>query len=273
MLDYFFQSAPQGEVTLEILDASNQEVRRYSSKDRASAPPLPGAIADIWLAEPPRLTTRAGMNRFVWDLRYGLSGASGEDEFGFGRPPQGPHVLPGMYTVRLTADSRTYTQPLKVVLDPRSTASPADLSKQLDLSLSVIREIAQAVGAMGEARALRGQLAARRKEAEASSNAALADRIAAVDGEAARFAAGGGGRGGRGGGGTGFGAVTAALNTALSVAQSADRTPPAQAYAVFEQARHDLENQLAAWKTLRETRLADLNRELQQNRLAAIALN
>ena len=273
MLDYFFQSAPQGEVTLEILDARNQAVRRYSSKDRASAPPRPGAIADIWLAEPPRLTTRAGMNRFVWDLRYGLSGASGEDEFGFGRPPQGPHVLPGTYTVRLTADGRTYTQPLKVVLDPRSTASPADLSKQLDLSLSVIREIARAVGALGEARALRGQLAARRKEAEASSNAALADRIAALDGEAARFAAGGGGRGGRGGGGTGFGAVTAALNTALSVAQSGDRTPPAQAYAVFEQARHDLENQLAAWKTLRETRLADLNRELRQNRLAAIALN
>jgi hypothetical protein len=45
--------------------------------------------------------------------------------------------------------------------------------------------------------------------------------------------------------------VAAELNTALSVAESADRTPPAQAAQLFEQANRELATQLAKWKALR----------------------
>ena len=72
------------------------------------------------------------MNRFVWDLRYAPPGAE-DPENDFGRPVNGPQVLPGTYTVRLTVGGRSYTQPLKVTLDPRSTATPAELQKQFDL--------------------------------------------------------------------------------------------------------------------------------------------
>jgi photosystem II stability/assembly factor-like uncharacterized protein len=132
VIDYYFKSAPAGEVTLEILDAKNQVVRRYSTEDRAEAPRRAQAIADAWIPAPVHLTANAGMNRFVWDLGYA---------------PPGPRVMPGTYTVRLTAAGRTYTQPLEVVLDPRARVTTADLQKRFDLSMSASREIARAAEA------------------------------------------------------------------------------------------------------------------------------
>ena len=76
---------------------------------------------------PMRLTTHAGMNRFAWDLQY----------------KDGPLVAPGTYQVRLTAGGKTYTQPLVVKMDPRSTATPAELTKQFDFSM----QCAKAIGA------------------------------------------------------------------------------------------------------------------------------
>jgi hypothetical protein len=241
ILDYFLKSAPQGEVVLEILDNQNQPIRRYSSTDRAEAPGRPGAIADIWIVPPPRLTAKAGMNRFAWDLRYGAA--------------EGPQVLPGTYTARLTVAGRSYTQPLKVTLDPRSVATPEDLSKQLELSLSASRAIRQAAETMSQVSALRSQLAQRRQAAEGASNAALVSKIADLDAEAAKIS---------------LSATSRELGSALSVAESADRTPPATAYQAYDQASRALAAQVASWKTLLETGLGDLNRELAQNRLPVI---
>jgi hypothetical protein len=177
-------------------------------------------------------------------------------------------VLPGPYQARLTVAGRSYTQPLKVALDPRSAATAADLSKQLELGLSCSREIGRAARAMRDVRALRSQLAERRKAAEGAANAALASKIAALDAEAARIL--GGGRGGAGA--ASLSSVSGELSAALGVAESADRTPPATAYTIFEQASRELAAQLASWKSLRESKIAELNKELAQNRLPVIEL-
>jgi hypothetical protein len=72
------------------------------------------------------------------------------------------------------------------------------------------------------------------------------------DPEAARILGGGGrGRGGRGAAnGVTIASVTAQLGTALSVAESADRTPPAAAYDLAARAQRDLAGLLAEWKKL-----------------------
>jgi hypothetical protein len=129
-----------------------------------------------------------------------------------------------------------------------------------------------------EAGTLRRLLADRRQTA----NGALVSKIAALDAESARIAGGGGGRGGRGGRGGGrggiasatpnLGSVSSLLAAALSVAESADRTPPGSAYQISQQATRDLAALLTNWKTLRDTNLAELNNELQQNKLAPIDL-
>jgi len=223
MIDYYFKSVPSGDVTLEFLDAKNQPVRRVSSADRAPGG-RGGAIADVWIVPPPRVTAKAGMNRYAWDLRYGIS----EIEGGGGRGgSRGAQVLPGNYTVKLTAGGQSFTQPLKVAMDPRSTAAPAELSKQLDFSLQVTREIARATDAIRQARA------------QAAGNPEIAKLI---------------GTGGRGGSsGPSLSTTVAELNTALTVAQSADRTPPASAQELFDQARRDLDQQIA--------KLAELKRQ------------
>ena len=200
IVDYYLKSAPGEAVTLEILDITNQVVRRFASTDKEPPPRRRElTIADIWINPAPKLGTRQGMNRFVWDLRYALS-AEGESEPGSGRA-RGPQVLPGSYQLRLTVSGKTYTQSLSVLLDPRSTATPADLASQLELGLKATQEIARA-GVL-----LRSVRARQPRDAESQK----------IE--------------------TAITAVIAEFTAVLGVVDSADRRPPMQAYELFEQAR------------------------------------
>jgi photosystem II stability/assembly factor-like uncharacterized protein len=137
-IDFYLQTA--GETTLEIVDAKGEVVRRFSSKDPVP-PHTPGAVADAWLEPPARLSGRAGMNRFVWDLRYAAPDVPESGESDWGPDVAGPLVMPGTYTVRLTAGGRAVSQPLRVVLDPRLKATPLDIQKQFDLSMAIWKEL------------------------------------------------------------------------------------------------------------------------------------
>ncbi|PYX56963.1 MAG: sialidase [Acidobacteria bacterium] len=50
---------------------------------------------------------------------------------------EGPRVLPGTYTVKLTKGDQVYTEPLNVVLDPRAKFSLEDRKVQFDLSMKL----------------------------------------------------------------------------------------------------------------------------------------
>ena len=106
------------------------------------------AIADVWLTPAPGLTKHAGLNRFLWDLRYPPPGESDNEEAEFSGFGGGPQVLPGAYEARLTVDGKTYTQPLRVKLDPRSTATEAELTAQLDLGLKASRVMMRVAAAI-----------------------------------------------------------------------------------------------------------------------------
>ena len=267
ILYYYLKSAAL-EVTLEILDAKNQTVRRFSSNDRPSAPRRRPAIADIWIVPPPHPTTRAGMNRFVWDLRYSLEAAAGEVDDEYGMAAGGPQVLPGTYQVRLTVEGQHYTQPLKVVLDPRSTGTPADLAKQHELAVKVARQIAKCVQLNRQGQALRKQLGDLKKKVSDSELVAL---ISSTDAEAGKIFGGAGGWD-TGASPAGVGAVLADLSAVNGVVDSADRTPPAQAYALYEQASASLGLYMANWETLRTGKLADLNHALREKNQSEIEL-
>ena len=152
ILNYWLRSST-GSVTLEILDASGRLVRRFSSADSVESP-IPGRnIPDYWIRPPQRLSASAGMHRFVWDLRY-PSPAVQRFEYPISaiyqntpREPRGPWALPGTYTVRLTTNGRTVTQPLVVRMDPRVKTPASALARRFALASQLSDAIGRAAAA------------------------------------------------------------------------------------------------------------------------------
>jgi photosystem II stability/assembly factor-like uncharacterized protein len=141
MIDYFLAKDASGPVTIEIKDEKGQSVRKYSSADKPIvANPKRLRIPSYWIRPPQSISTKAGMHRFLWDMHYPpIAGV--EPEFPISATyrntaPQAtsPWVLPGNYTVTLTVDGKTFTEPLKIAMDPRVKGSLADLQDQFDLS-------------------------------------------------------------------------------------------------------------------------------------------
>ena len=140
MIDYHIGSAGAAGVTLEIKDDSGQTIRRYSSADPVPTPDPNLAIPSYWVRPPRRLSNEPGMHRFLWDLRYqpvpGVAATYGIAAIYMNTPsaPTAPWALPGKYTVVLTVNGKSYSQPLELRMDPRVTTEQKDLAQQLRLS-------------------------------------------------------------------------------------------------------------------------------------------
>jgi photosystem II stability/assembly factor-like uncharacterized protein len=116
-IDYYLKSAASGPLTIEISDASGKVVRSFSSE--TTPPPVtpPQTVSIIWRRLPPTLSTAAGMHRWVWDLRETPpAGGGGGGGSGFRQPQP---MRTGNFTVKLTVNGQTLTQPLLVSPDPR----------------------------------------------------------------------------------------------------------------------------------------------------------
>lgn len=136
VIDYELPHSASGLVTLEILNSSGRVLRRYTSDDPVRPTPSElrtNLIPPYWPKINGPLPTSAGMHRWVWDLHETAPTATSYSYPISAIPhrtpltPQGPLVLPGTYTVRLTVDGHSESQPLVVKMDPRVKASRADL--------------------------------------------------------------------------------------------------------------------------------------------------
>ena len=81
---------------------------------------------------------RRGLNRATWSMRLKAPIVPPAASALF-EASQGPRVLPGTYTVKLTKGDKTYTEPLKVVLDPRAKYTVEDRKAQFDLAMKVYK--------------------------------------------------------------------------------------------------------------------------------------
>jgi photosystem II stability/assembly factor-like uncharacterized protein len=199
IIEYFINrpaNGPQSEtVTLEILDAAGAAIRRYASTDKAPEVRDEGNVPYYWIRPTQVLSAEAGLHRFVWDMHYpppagSTPGYSIAATPGDTAPdPKGPWVVPGTYTVKLTANGQSYTQPLVVRMDPRVKSGMLALQQQFTLSMRVY-------DALAKIHATLPLIAQARERAQAAGSAELAQKLQALGGA-------GGGRGGRGGGGRG----------------------------------------------------------------------
>ncbi|MFL6537922.1 MAG: WD40/YVTN/BNR-like repeat-containing protein, partial [Chthoniobacterales bacterium] len=155
MIDYYFKAAPKDEVTLDILDAQGKLVRHLSNKEKKD-PDQPPEWPDR-VAAAKTIPAAEGMNRFAWDLRYD-DPVQTPGAFYSGEGPRGPHVIPGDYQVKLTANGKTQTAALKIVQDPRVQTPAEDWQKQLDLCMQVRNRITQLHTAINEIRDVKSQI-------------------------------------------------------------------------------------------------------------------
>jgi photosystem II stability/assembly factor-like uncharacterized protein len=138
-------------LTLEILDAGGRIVRSYSTKGDSTYVHFPGGPA----AEP-TLPDRAGLNRFVWDMRYPtLPGVpSVFIEGGY----EGRKAAPGRYSARLRFDTAERTVSFTVLPDPRIHASSAEYAEQQEWAAKVEDGIRDIHGAVLRMRKIRRQI-------------------------------------------------------------------------------------------------------------------
>ncbi|HTU69132.1 MAG TPA: hypothetical protein VMF11_02335 [Candidatus Baltobacteraceae bacterium] len=148
-VDFWLSAVPaHAHVTVEILDGAH-------------------VIRTIGVKKP-----IAGINRVWWNLRYDKIELAANyvpwNPGGFA----GPLAIPGRYTVRVLAGGRTVQGSVRVLQDPRSTASPAALREQLAFVLRIRGDLVSLTKTIDRLQALK-----KKKPAQAAAIDTLLRRI------------------------------------------------------------------------------------------------
>jgi len=132
MFEYYLAEPAVNPVTITVAEANGEVIKEFTSDpDDIQSP-----------------STKAGMNRFSWDMRYpgtempmpsgALDAFSSVDFTGANySPPTSPLARPGQYRVRLMVDGETREQPFEIRMDPRIKATDEDLKAQFDLMVDI----------------------------------------------------------------------------------------------------------------------------------------
>ena len=142
LLSFMLKAVPKDAVQFEILDSKGVPVRKLAA-----------------------VTGRVGLNRTSWDMHYeaprlvALRTTPPENphiweeprfqnhdtreitHWGLSEAEVGPIAAPGDYTVKMTVDGQSYTQPLKILRPPDSHGTDADLQSSVKLQIKVRDDI------------------------------------------------------------------------------------------------------------------------------------
>ena len=209
----------------------------------------------------PWMPVKAGVNRFVWDLRHPGAIRLRGNKTGW-EADRGPLVLPGAYQVRLRVGDRTFAESFEVVNDPRSPASIEELREQLECILEMRDKISAAYAGVQRIRDTSGEVerwCARLSrhgghDAAVEAGNRLREALAAVEsvlilpGEHTDT----------------FGLhnrvrLNAALASVVSIVDSADARPTAQARALAGEYMARIDDELGRLKALLEHDLGAFN--------------
>ncbi len=270
---YRMAKKPEGEASLEFTDASGKLVKRFSTKDK---PEEGGGAKDDdddddrprAAENKPALKAEAGMNKFVWEMRY-PDATRFPKLILWGGTTRGPLVLPGKYQVKLTVEGKSLVQPFEIRKDPRLAATPADYEKQLSLLLQIRDKLSQTHDAIKRIREVRKQLdefAARGADPEITEAAkALSKRLTSVEEELYQ---------------TKLQSSQDPLNFPIklnnklavlaSVVGSADSAPTAQSYLVYEDLTTRINAQLATLDGLLKKELPAFNKLARDKQVPAV---
>ncbi len=169
-IHYWVRDEPKDSAKIEILDAGGAVVRTIKEMPKA------------------------GINRIYWDLQgeqtkeakirvspylspWVIIGPEGKRANGVGR--LSVLSLPGKYMVRLTANGKTQSQPLEVLMDPGSRAPVEELRAQQAVAKNIMTDLDTAVATINRVEFTR--LAFQSARAAVAADEKMADLKAATD--------------------------------------------------------------------------------------------
>jgi photosystem II stability/assembly factor-like uncharacterized protein len=281
IIDYYLSDSSKSPVTLDIFTADGNPVlvRHYSSTDKPQSIDKIAAeypIPMYWVRPEQILSSEAGMHRFVWDLHYAPPKAL-EHEFPISAilhdtplTPLGARPLPGKYKAELTVDGKRYAATFQLKMDPRITASTADLAKQFEMESEAIAGMDDSYESLEQVQSVRLQLKEllpRLKGKAASDAAALDKQCAELEGATQPNFFGTPPTGKQP---ENLSSLNQHYSAILGVADSADAAPTTQANAAFQELENESTRLRKLWSAVRERDILDLNKELKKAGLAEI---
>jgi photosystem II stability/assembly factor-like uncharacterized protein len=277
IIDYYLGQAASAPVTLEILDAHGQLVRKFSSADKpdvTEAELKKQLIPLYWLRPFRSLSADAGMHRWVWDLHYPAPDSTRHDypisaiPGDTPRYPLGPTVLPGSYTARLTADGKSYTANFTVKMDPRVKTSTAGLDRKFQLEMRLATLLSQTSKAVLQAGSIREPLQKLSEQATGptkDSVRAFQTKLAAVLGAPSGFFAPPSAE-------VTLGQVNGQVTVLYGQVWQADAEPTAAQSEAATATERDVSDAMKRWDALKTADLPVLNRALHTANLPEIQI-
>jgi hypothetical protein len=266
LIYYYLGGKPKSDISLDVTDSDGMPVRHYSSSDLPSVKEDLQPIPDFWKEVPRHLPTEIGSNRMNWDLRYENPPALSHGYDISATPgltptsPEGPLVLPGVYTITLTVDGKKSVQKLIVKNDPRSPGSPSDLRHQHELQMILYRSDVQAMAGIKAVSDLKAGIT------DLEKGKLSKDVVVAIDGIEEKMNDLGKATGHR----TSFNSIQQETITGLAKIEFGDLGPSQPVRdAVFE-LESDLKTVLNAWRAIQEKDLPSLNEKLKRDGLSPL---
>ena len=244
-------------VVLRFEDSEGQVIREFSSE----------ASEETQKAQRHRVAAARGWHHFVWDLRYPDATKLDDSALSpyWGGSLSGPVALPGTYRVTLLAGGQSAAQPLVVVADPKSAASPADLRAQFELLIQIRDQLSGIHQLVLDSRRVRAALDRWAQQLEprfqplAQAARDLAEQIQGIEGELVES---------RGTSRADSFNFPPKLNSKIASLQSTvaygPARPPTQCYAVFHVLAEQAQDAMARLRTLLGEGTARLTREMRE---------
>jgi len=180
LLHYWLKEPARGAIQFEILDGKGSLVRTLA---------VNGAHVGLnrltWdmryeAPRPVALRTTPPENPHIWEApRFEHADSRPITHWGLAEAEVGPVVAPGTYTVKMTVNGQSFTQPLEVLRTPDSHGSDADLQSAVRLQLKVRDDITTVSDMTNQIEWMRRQLEDERKTV--AGKEALLKAMAAID--------------------------------------------------------------------------------------------
>ena len=264
---YWLAEDAKEPVTLTFRDSAGRKITSYAS-DAKDAPPArrPG--------------TKAGLNRFVWDMKY-----PGPTKLDYGlappRPkplapdpenPPGPTVVPGSYGVDLAVGAKVQSASFAVEKDPRLGTTTADYAAQFTLHKELVASLSKLKHALNRLRRMKRQLGDVAERAVKSERAlrnravAIGQKLSAIERimvdperksvrDVLRNPAG----------------LNDTLFDMIAMTTTADAAPTSQTKAVSREVMDKVDGEIAKFDALVKGEIADLNTKLSKSRVDQVA--